>query len=313
MAIAAARAGKHIAVEKPLCVSLVEADNMITALEETGVRGQYLENLCFSPSYRAAVDIVNSGGLGDIFFVRCCENSGEDSGSIHETGEAHEGGGDPGTAASEETGDPKKVAVSLPWYAEAAKAGGGMLLTTGCHCITYVYYLLGRPDPERVFAEVIPAYRDGSLEAAAYMTIRFRNGQIAWIDSSDICTLGTFDDRAEIYGKEGTIFLDLYRSTSMKVYSERGYGDIGRSAFWQASGTTTGWTHPLPDEKQSLGYEAELRHFLQSILGDTDPAISLQDGKVTLEIIFAAYEAARRHESVPIRETQSPSHKLRGT
>jgi len=54
MAVEAAKAGKHVAVEKPLATSLSEADEMIRAVKKYGVKDLYLENLCFAPSYKMA-------------------------------------------------------------------------------------------------------------------------------------------------------------------------------------------------------------------------------------------------------------------
>src|SRR5262249_58679775 len=49
--LAAARAGKHIICEKPLCRTLEEADRMIDACKKAGVLLMYAEELCFAPKY----------------------------------------------------------------------------------------------------------------------------------------------------------------------------------------------------------------------------------------------------------------------
>jgi len=54
MVIDAARAGKHISVQKPFCVSLSEADEMIAAAKEAGVKLKLFENFVFYPPYRKA-------------------------------------------------------------------------------------------------------------------------------------------------------------------------------------------------------------------------------------------------------------------
>src|SRR5262249_24911562 len=45
----AARAGKHVVCEKPLCLNLAEADRMIAACQKAGVKLMYAEELCFTP------------------------------------------------------------------------------------------------------------------------------------------------------------------------------------------------------------------------------------------------------------------------
>ena len=51
MTVAAARSGKHVVVEKPLCLNLAEADRMIEACREAHVKLMYAEELCFTPKY----------------------------------------------------------------------------------------------------------------------------------------------------------------------------------------------------------------------------------------------------------------------
>src|SRR6266550_6704397 len=47
----AAAAGKHIVIEKPLCLNLSEADRMIAACRQAKVKLMYAEELCFAPKY----------------------------------------------------------------------------------------------------------------------------------------------------------------------------------------------------------------------------------------------------------------------
>ena len=47
----AAAAGKHVVCEKPLCLNLAEADRMIAACRQAGVKLMYAEELCFAPKY----------------------------------------------------------------------------------------------------------------------------------------------------------------------------------------------------------------------------------------------------------------------
>ena len=51
MVLKAAKAGKHVVVEKPLCMNLAEADEMIDACKKMNVKLMYAEELCFAPKY----------------------------------------------------------------------------------------------------------------------------------------------------------------------------------------------------------------------------------------------------------------------
>jgi len=69
-AIAAARAGLHVLVEKPLATTLDEADRMIAAADAAGVRLMVAEAVRFHGVYLKAADLIRSGAVGDVFLVR---------------------------------------------------------------------------------------------------------------------------------------------------------------------------------------------------------------------------------------------------
>jgi predicted dehydrogenase len=64
IAVKAAEAGKHVVVEKPLCLNLAEADRMIAACANAGVKLMYAEELCFTPKYVRLKQLLDDGVLG---------------------------------------------------------------------------------------------------------------------------------------------------------------------------------------------------------------------------------------------------------
>ncbi|MEZ6082011.1 MAG: Gfo/Idh/MocA family oxidoreductase [Pirellulaceae bacterium] len=57
----AAAAGKHVVLEKPMCLNLSEADRMIQACQVAGVKLMYAEELCFAPKYVRLKQLLDSG------------------------------------------------------------------------------------------------------------------------------------------------------------------------------------------------------------------------------------------------------------
>jgi len=272
MAIEAAKAGKHVAVEKPMCISLEQADEMIKAVKKAGVLDCYFENLCYAPALVTAKAIIDDGGIGEVFFMRCGESVGSGIDKLRENYKMERA--------------EKKKKLSQPRY--------GVLLSMGCHPITYCRYIFNKQPVTKVYAETRSYIReDPKCEDVALLTITFRDGQVAWVDSC-IYALGTIDDRAEIYGTKGTIFVDLYgpqMTNGIKVYSQSGFNPAIGSSRYARFGVQTNWIHPIPDEMHSLGYYHEQQAFLRSILADNRPNINFDDGKATLEVIFAAYKS----------------------
>ena len=64
--IAAASSGKHVIIEKPLCLTLDEADAMIAACRTNNRKLMYAEELCFAPKYERVRQLVQEGAVGSI-------------------------------------------------------------------------------------------------------------------------------------------------------------------------------------------------------------------------------------------------------
>ena len=80
MTIAAARAGKHIALQKPMTIDLASADRMIEAVQDAGVVFKITENYVFYPPIVLAKKLVEDGAIGDLVHVRIQFISGPEGG-----------------------------------------------------------------------------------------------------------------------------------------------------------------------------------------------------------------------------------------
>ena len=282
IAMAAIKAKKHVAVEKPLAVTLEEADKMVEAAKNAGVVNMYTENLCFAPSYKTAKEIVDKGGLGKLYLCKAYESDDIVLGSKAE-----------------------KDVLKSSWYLDPKLSGGGKLMSTGVHAVEFVRFMFDHPRALRVHAEIIDSIgiqKPKRMEDMALVTIRFEGDRVGEVHTGYYMTGGT-DDRAEIYGNQGTIFLDLYRRNEIKVHSHVGYGSVGQSMFQPSEGADMGWSFPIPDERYDLGYYNEQRHFLQCVLQGKRPNVTFEDGRSTLEIVLAAYKSHDTGSSVnlPLR------------
>ena len=277
VALAAIKAGKHVAVEKPLAITMEEADEMVEAAKMAGIVNMYTENLCFAPSYRTAKEIIDKGGLGNLYFCKAYESDDIVLGS-----------------------EAEKNVLKSSWYLDPRQSGGGKLMSTGVHAVEFVRFVFGHPRALRVYAEIIDSIgvqKPRRMEDMALVTIRFEGDRVGEVHTGFYMTGGT-DDRAEIYGDRGTIFLDLYRRNEIKVHSHVGYGSVGQSMFQPSEGADKGWSFPIPDERYDLGYYHEQRHFLQCVLEGKQPRVTFEDGRATLEIVLAAYKSHDTGQSV---------------
>ncbi len=255
MTVDAARAGKHVICEKPLCVTLEEADEMIAACKQQGVLLLYAEELLFAPKYVRAKRLVDEGAVGKPFLVK----------------------------QSEEHSGPH-----MPWFWDVNRSGGGVMLDMGCHSIEYTRWVLGKPKVKSVTSYMNTFVHAGRTkgEDHSFCIVEYEGDCVAMIEDS-WAKGGGVDDRAEIYGSKGHTRADLLRGSSLLTYSEEGYGYAVEKA-----GTTRGYTFTMFEENWNYGFPQELQHFANNILGKEPPMETGEDGREVLKIIYAAYQSA---------------------
>jgi predicted dehydrogenase len=185
-AILAARAGKHVIVEKPLAVNLDEADAILEAARAAGVGLAYAEELPFVPKFVRAREILRSGALGDPLYVT--------------QREAHAG-------------------PYASWFFTREEAGGGVLMDMACHSVECVRWLLGKPRVARVTARVATLDPSrGRLDDHSVVWLEFENGASATCEASWVLQ-GGMQSRLEIWGTQGYLDVDLLHGTGMRQYA----------------------------------------------------------------------------------------------
>ncbi len=253
--VAAARAGKHVVIEKPLCMNLAEADRMIAAGKEAGVHLFYAEEICFAPKYVRAKNLVDSGALGKVYLVKQAE---------------------------------KHSGPHTQWFWDVERSGGGVAFDMGCHGIEFFRWILDKPRVLSVFAHLATRVHKKKTQGddEALIVVEFENDACGLAEES-WNKLGGMDDRAEIYGSKGITYADLLRGNSLLTYS-----DVGYDYAVEKSGQTTGWSFTMYEEMWNYGFPQEMQHFVDCLRFGSRPIETAADGRAVLEILFAAYESA---------------------
>ncbi|MGZ3922928.1 MAG: Gfo/Idh/MocA family protein [Flavisolibacter sp.] len=257
----AAAAGKHIIIEKPLSVTLEEADVMIAACKKANVKLMYAEELCFAPKYERVREMVKEGAIGNIYMLKQAE---------------------------------KHSGPHADWFYDIERAGGGVLMDMGCHAIAWFRWMLRNSKAVSVYATlstVLHKDRTGA-EDNSVVIIEFENGVTAVAENS-WAKFGGMDDRCEVYGTGGVVYADLFMGNAAIAYSRNGYGYAMEKAD-----TTIGWSFTVFEEIFNQGYPYELQHFVDCIQNDTQPSVTGEDGRAVLEIIYAAYASAAKGEKI---------------
>jgi predicted dehydrogenase len=263
MTIDAAKAGKHVVCEKPLCMTLEEADEMIDACKRQGVLLFYAEELFFTPKYVKAKEMADQGAFGKVHLVKQSE---------------------------------KHFGPHSPWFWDMARAGGGALMDLGCHGIAFCYWFLGRPALKSVYCQLDTLVHGDKTtgDDHALCILEFEGGALGFIENS-WAKRGGMDDRVEIYGDQGVSYVNLLMGNAMPTFSATGYGYAVEKAE-----TTAGWSYPVFDEHWNYGIPHEMRHFARCVRGKEEPRATGEDGRVVMEALYAGYASAREGRKVAL-------------
>ena len=253
--VAAAEAGKHVIIEKPLAHTYADGTAMVEACRRQRVKLMYAETICFTPKYVRAKKLVTEGAIGKLYMVKQAE---------------------------------KHSGPHSDWFYDVRRSGGGAIMDMGCHGIEWARWMYGKPKVKSVMAHCQSVCHSQRTQAEdnSVVVVEFEDGAIALIEDS-WAKQGGMDDRIELYGTEGVVLCNLLRGSSMETYSLKGYGYAMEKA-----GETKGWTFTVAEETQLYGFHHELRHFVRCMLRDEAPMETGDDGLETLGIIYAAYESA---------------------
>lgn len=268
LTIAAAAAGKHVVCEKPLCVTLDEADAMLDACARAGVLLLYAEELCFAPKYVKAKRMADEGAFGRVHLVK--------------QGEKHDG-------------------PHAEWFWDVRQSGGGALMDLGCHGIAFCWWFLGKPAVRSVYAHLATQTHAARTEGddEAICLVEFEGGAVAMIENS-WNKPGGMDDTLEVYGAGGQCYADLLMGNALPTYSATGVGYAVEKA-----GSTQGWSWPVFEEHWNYGFPQEMRHFARCVRGLETPIADGAMGRLVLEVLHAAYASAGlgRRVALPFRPT----------
>jgi myo-inositol 2-dehydrogenase/D-chiro-inositol 1-dehydrogenase len=188
LVVAAAQAGKGVFCEKPMALSLADADRAIAAADEAGVALQVGFNRRFSADFAAAHRAIADGQIGVPQLMRSLTR-------------------DPGLA------NPGAVP---PWT---------VFLLTLIHDFDALNWLNPGATPTEVYAVadalVAPDFKAAGLLDTAVVVIRYDNGAIATAEASFSASYG-YDVRGEVFGSDGMVTAGETRRTSVVVHTADG-------------------------------------------------------------------------------------------
>jgi len=274
IAIKAARAGKHVLVEKPMAMNPAECLRMIKECKKNRVKLMTGLFMRFHVYHQKMKELIDAGLIGKPVLAR---------------------------------------AQLSCWYPEIPGAwrqnkilgGGGSLIDMGMHCIDLLRMLMGEITEVSAFtANSAFKYK---VEDNAAVILRFKSNALAMVDSSFCVTDSSSHNVLELYGQKGAVKSEytIGQGAGGKVninYAEesKGYDASQKREVKEKELIFDSSNLKLGDPIPVSPYKLEIEHFADCIENNKEPLISGAEGLRIQEIMAALYESARTGRKIKV-------------
>jgi predicted dehydrogenase len=267
-AVAAARAGKHVVVEKPLEVTLARCDRIIGQCEKHGVVLSTIFPSRFHESARLIKQAVDKGRFGRLTL-------GDAYVKWYRTQQYYDSGAWRGT-----------------WKLD----GGGALMNQAIHSVDLLTWLMGPVESISAHTGLL-AHKNIEVEDVAVANVRFTNGALGVIEATTAAFPG-YLKRIEIHGSEGSAVLE---EEDIKVWDFARTTKADAALKERMAGRTkTGGGAADPAAIGHHGHAAQFADVLKAIKNGTRPAIDGHEGRRSVQIITGIYKAAQTGRTVKL-------------
>ena len=261
-AIAAAKAGKHIVVEKPMALRLDDADAMIRACDQSGVRLFVVKQNRFNRPIVKAREALAEGRFGKLVLgtvrVRWCR--------------------------------PQAYYDQAKWRGTWG-LDGGVLSNQASHHVDMLEWFMG--DVESVHARATTAMVNIEAEDTAIATLKFRNGALGIIEATTAARPKDLEGSISILGENGMVEIGGFAMNEIRHWhfaDERPSDEEVRQNF-----------SVNPPNVYGFGHQAYYEHVIDCLNGRGAALVDGLEGRKSLELITALYELIETGDPVNLR------------
>lgn len=265
LTVAAAEAGKHILLQKPMALTLEDCDRMIAAADKAGVVLALAFQMRHDPANIKMRELVQSGALGKVGVVRrrhCIGVLFMDS----------------------------FINGPTRWHIEADK-NKGMFADDAAHPADWLHWVMGKP--VSVIAEIDNVLTNVAPDDNGIAVFRFADGAMGEIYNSSTVMAG--ENTTEIYGDKGCLIQSYGDGPSCGV--PRVPEGPALKLFRHDTQQWEVFDIPIP-ASQGVRIAAVPRPWVDSLINETPPAADGRDGRVALEMMLGAYRSAEEGRRV---------------
>lgn len=261
-AVDLARFGKHLVVEKPMALTLQDADRMIAACDAQGIRLFVVKQNRYNLPVKKLREALEAGRFGKLVLgtvrVRWCRRQ--------------------------------------DYYDQDAWRGtwaydGGVFANQASHHVDLLQWMLG--DVESVFAKTSTALVNIETEDTGVVILRFKNGALGVIEATTATRPKDLEGSLSILGEKGTVEIGGFAVNEMKTwnFAEANPDDAEVLAKYRNN----------PPNVYGFGHNEYLNKVVESIRDGRSALVDGLEGRKSLELISAIYESVETGREVFLR------------
>jgi predicted dehydrogenase len=267
-AVAAAAAGKHVVVEKPLEISIQRCDQIIDACDRFGVQLCTIFPSRFGDANQILKAAVDAGRFGKLTL-------GETTCKWWRSQDYYDQGG---------------------WKGTQALDGGGALMNQAIHNIDLLQWLMGPVSQVNAFTATL-AHERIEVEDTAAACLRFANGALGVIQATTSVFPG-LPKTIGIHGDRGTAVVEQDDLLKWEFAAEEPQDQEIRKRFAQKSGLSGGASDPAAISHR--GHAMQLTDFMHAVQKGGKPLVDGREGRKAVAIIEAIYRSARMGTAIAL-------------
>jgi UDP-N-acetyl-2-amino-2-deoxyglucuronate dehydrogenase len=257
---AAARAGKHVVTEKPMAISLTQADDLVHACDEAGVQLFVVKQNRLNPPIQLLKRAVDKGRFGRIYMANVTVRWQR----------------------------PQEYYDAEPWRG-TWEFDGGAIMNQASHYVDLIQWLVG--PVESVLAKTATQARRIEAEDSGVGLVKFRSGALGVIEVNVLTYPRNLEGSITVLGEKGSVKIGGTAVNRVEHWLFADYDDDDKLVD---SANTN------PPNVYGYGHEGYYRNVLAVLRGEAKPETDGRAGRKSLELILGLYESAKTGCEVPI-------------
>lgn len=260
MVVAAATEGKDILCQKPMALTLADCDTIGNVVNKSGIKFMMAHQMRRDPANIAMKELIDSGVLGKIGLLRRrhCINVLFNEAFV--------------------TGPSR-------WHIDPEK-NMGMFMDDASHATDFIYWILGKP--VSVMAEIDNVLTDVAPDDTGVAIYRFKDGAMAILINTSVTLAG--ENTTEIYGDNGVAIQNYGDAPSCNL--PRADDAIALKLYTKEEPSWKDMGIGIP-EGHGVRIGGVPRPFIDCLKSDSLPDVSVEDGRISVEMVLGAYQSAQ--------------------